>query len=131
MARLGLGRQQSASHLKPRGGVAGRHEAVVADFREAAWQDVTKPALKEGDAVKRDELSGLGAKSHAALINRDEAVVGDGNTMGVLAKVANHLFGIAERALAVDAPLLAMQAGDEGGEAAWIIDTQLTAPGGP
>ena len=56
------------------------------------------------------------AKGDLVAGERDEAVVGDGDAMGVGAQVVEDILGAAERRFAVDHPLVAEQGAQEGRE---------------
>jgi hypothetical protein len=49
------------------------------------------------------------SESNAAVSEGKQSVVGDGNTMGVGAEIAQHVFRAAEGRLGIDDPVLAEQ----------------------
>src|SRR5260221_13904449 len=52
-------------------------------------------------------MSGIApAKSHLAIGNGDEAMVGDGHAMGGAAEILQHIFGAAEGTFQVDHPVV-------------------------
>lgn len=85
-------------------------EAVMADADEAFGEDVEEEAAKEfvgvegegsfaGESVAVANGEGDGGRSE-----RDEAVVGDADAMGVVAEVAKELGGAVEGAFGIDDP---------------------------
>jgi hypothetical protein len=59
-------------------------------------------------------MSGVSpAESNPIIVQRHEAVVGDGNAMGVSAQVAEHLVGSAEGWLTVNHPVMPEQLAEE------------------
>src|ERR1700678_142988 len=90
-------------------------EAEVANAHEAARQQVKKEATRELiDRQSHDPLlivvSGISpAESNAAVSEGKQSVVGDGDAMGVGAKIAQHVFRAAEGRLGIDDPVLAEQ----------------------
>jgi hypothetical protein len=97
----------------------------VADLGEAPGQNVGEPATEKGRALERDEFARLGTEGHPSLVHREQAVVRDRHAVRVLSQVLDHLFSAAERALAVDVPALAVQAGDERSKTSGVVDAQL------
>src|SRR5262249_9445233 len=51
----------------------------------------------------------LVAEGHAALVERDEATVRDGDAMGVAGEIGKHCFGPGEGRLGVDEPALSLE----------------------
>ena len=90
-------------------------EAEVADAHEAAWQQVKQEATQKLiDRQSHDPLpvvvSGISpAELNMAVSEGKQSVVGDGDAMGVGAKIAENVFWTTERRLAVDHPVLAEQ----------------------
>ena len=58
----------------------------------------------------------LPAEGDAFSIESQQAMIGDGDAVGVAAEIAQHLAGSAESRLGVDDPVLAMQTAEELGE---------------
>jgi hypothetical protein len=85
----------------------------VADAVEALGQDVQQEPPDELVAVQGHRLPALGtfspivlpAEGDATVVGRDQPAIGDGDAVCVTREVAQHLFGAAERVLAVDHPL--------------------------
>ena len=79
-------------------GLAGE-QAVVADAMKALWQYMHQEAADELGGIERHHLVSLGAfdavilplEGDAVVIERDQAAVRDGDTMGVAGQVAQHL----------------------------------------
>jgi hypothetical protein len=90
-------------------------EAEVADAHEAARQQVQEEAAQELiDGQSHQPLlvamSGVApAKGHVALRESNQPAVGNGDTMGVGAQIAQHMFRPAKRPLGVDDPVVAKQ----------------------
>src|SRR5215472_19086922 len=82
----------------------------MANLDEAAGQNVSQEAAHE--LICRQGHGGrligagvvLPAKSHAAVFERDQALVGDGYPVGIARQVLQHLPGSAERRLGIDYP---------------------------
>src|SRR5271168_4452749 len=88
-------------------------QTVMADAVEPTWQHVDQEAadeLVDGECHQLAPLVLLGAvilpfEGDTGIIERDEAAVGDGDTMGVAGQVGQHGFRAAEWPLRVDHPL--------------------------
>ena len=99
-------------------------EAEVADTHKAARQQVQEEATQELiDAQSHQPLlvaaSGVApAKGHVALGESNQSAVGNGDTMGVGAEIAQHMFRPAERPLGVDDPVVSKQDPKPGSEGA-------------
>ena len=97
-------------------------EAEVADADETAWQQVQEEATQELIDWKAHDallvaMSGISpAESDATLAESNEPVVGDGNPMGVVAKITQGMFRAVERWLSVDDPLMTEQQPEPRGE---------------
>ena len=104
-----LGLEQPPRDLKLGGGVAGGHEAVVANLHEAAGQDVLQEAMDE--FVGREGRGGFAASAEvdAVVGEREQALIGDPDAVRVSAEVAEDLFGPGEGLLAVGDPLLLVE----------------------
>jgi len=90
-------------------------KSEVAEAHEAAWQQVEKEAAQELiDGQSHQPLlvavNGVApAKGHVALGESNQPAVGNRDTMGVGAQIAQHMFRPAERPLGVDDPVVAKQ----------------------
>ena len=90
-------------------------KAEVADAHEAARQQVKQEATQELiDRQSHDPLlivmNGISpSESNVAVSEGKQAVVGDGDAMGVSAEIAQHVFRAAEGRLGIDDPVLAEQ----------------------
>ena len=90
-------------------------EAEVADADEAFGQHVQKEAAQElGRAQSHHALLVavgviLPAEGDAFSVEGQQAMIGDGDAMGVAAEIAQHLHGSAEGGLGIDDPVVAMQ----------------------
>jgi hypothetical protein len=51
-----------------------------------------------------------------------EAVIGDGDAMGVAGEIAEHMMGTAEGRLGVDDPVLTEQGAQEGAEGLFVFE---------
>jgi hypothetical protein len=92
--------------------VAVGEKAKVADADEARGQDVKAEAAEELDGRKGEGFFDtavaviLPAEADAAVIDLQQAVVGDSHAVGVATEIVDDLGGAAERALGVDHPAL-------------------------
>jgi hypothetical protein len=90
-------------------------KSEVADAHEAARQQVEQEAAQElfdrqGHEPFPVAVSGVSpAKSYVALGKSDQSVVGNGDTMGVSAEIAQHMFWPAEGRFGVDDPVVTEQ----------------------
>jgi len=107
-----FGGQQEGAGLFPfGGGVAGGQEAEVPDADKAVREDVQEKATKELLGVKTDDAVGAGlmvvacAEGHNVAVRREDALVGDGGSMGVMAEVSEDMLGPEEGRLGVGVPL--------------------------
>jgi len=98
-------------------GLAGE-EAVVADAVEARRQHMHQESADEFVRVERHHLVvSLGAfeavilplEGNALVVERDQAAVGYGNTVGIAGEVAQNFLGSAEGMFAVNHPLAVVQ----------------------
>src|SRR5258708_40149553 len=109
------------------GGLAGE-QTVVADAMKALWQYMHQEAADELGGIERHHLVSLGAfdavilplEGDAVVIERDQAAVRDGDTMGVAGQGAQHLLGSPEGAFAVDHPFAVAQGRQIGGQGSRI-----------
>ena len=90
-------------------------EPEVADADEAFGEQMQQEATQE--LIQRQGHNLLGivmsrvapAKGDLAIGERDQAVVGDGDAMGVAAQILEHVLGASEGRLAVDHPVLSVE----------------------
>src|SRR5438132_2613421 len=74
-------------------------EAVVADALEAIGKDVKEEAADELVGAERHRLLPvavaviLPAKTDLAVVDADQAIVGNGDAVGVAGDIGQHLFG--------------------------------------
>ena len=105
--------QQSALRKQSRSTAVGQESEKAAD--EAAGQNVEKEASQELLRGKRHRslLAAVGiilpAESDLIIVERHEAVIGDGHAMGVAGEVTDDLLRSAERWFGIDHPVLAKQ----------------------
>jgi len=86
---------------------------VMANTHETAGQDVKQETAEK--LIRRKGHEALlvvvsrvsEAERDLVIVEGDQAVVRDGDAMGVSAEVAEHLVGSAERRLAIDHPVMA------------------------
>src|ERR1019366_5593680 len=89
-----------------------REQSVVADAHEAFGQHVEEEAAQELGCLELHHALPaavgiiLPAEADLLSVEADEAVVGDGDAMGVAAEVAQHMFRTAEGRSYVDDPPL-------------------------
>ena len=85
----------------------------MANTHETAGQNVKQETAKKLISMKRQEpflvvVSRVSeAERDLLIVEGDQAVIRDGDTMGVGAEIAEHLVGSAERWLAIDHPVVA------------------------
>jgi len=63
----------------------------------------------------------LPAESNLVVLESDEAMVGDGDAMGIAAEIAEDMIGASKRRFGVDDPLLAVQRAQEGVESFLLL----------
>ena len=136
-------RLEQGAGLGQVGGAGGvGEEAVVADAVEAGGQDVDQEAADELAGGEGHQLAPglalgavvLPAEGDAALVEGDQAAVGDGDAVGVAGEVGQDRLGAGEGALGVDHPLGAAQRGQvsgEGGTVGEAGECRRRRPGGP
>jgi len=96
----------------------------VADANQAAGQDVKQEAAQELMSGNGHDLllAAVGiispAERDAIVLKGHEAMVGDGDAMGVAGQIVENMFGAAERWLGVDDPVLPEQLPEEVAECA-------------
>ena len=84
-------------------------QAEVPDLHEAARQDVLEKPAHEFERRKPTDAPVTGAEDDLAVIDVEQAVVGDGDPVGVEAKVAKERVGFSEGCLRVDHPVLLVE----------------------
>lgn len=84
--------------------VACGEQSEVPHFHEAPRQDVLEKAPHELDRCKSTDLVPAGAKGDFVIISADEAMIRDGDSMGVKAKIAKERRRIAKGRFRVDIP---------------------------
>ena len=95
----------------------------MTDADESLRQDVKQEAPNElvGGDHHRSRLVAASvippAKRNVVAIESDEPVVGDGDTVGIAAEVADDLLGPAEGGLCINNPILTKQCSEEGSKA--------------
>ena len=109
-------------------------QAVVADAHEAFGQHVEEEAAQKLGCLELHDASPaamgviLPAEVDELAVEADQAVVRDGDAMGVAAEIAQHLFRTAEGRSYVDDPPLFLQLSDGRGEHIGILKIRcLTA----
>jgi len=112
-------REQGPAVRESLGAMAIREQSEVSDAREARGQDMEQEAAEE---LGRGEVHRLHAvtvgvvapaESDDAVVQGEEAVVAEGDAVGVAAEVGEHLRGAAEGGLGVDDPGRAAQSAQE------------------
>jgi hypothetical protein len=83
-----------------------RDESVVAYFMEAFGQNMLQQPSQKLDLRQRACAAVLGGKGDHVCIGRQDASVGDANTVRVAAQLAKDLLGAAKRLLRVHDPAL-------------------------
>jgi len=101
----------------------------VADAHEAFWQHVEEESAQELVGVERHDaqLAAVGivfpAEGDALAVEAEQAVVGDGDAMGVASQVAQHLRGSSHGLLGVDHPVLSMHGAQQPCELFRMLET--------
>ena len=96
--------------------VGGRKEAEVADPDEALGRDVLQEAPQEL-VGSEGRCAGTGPDRDVAIVDEEEALVGEADTMCIAAEVAVELGDAWEGSLGVDNPVLSVEVALEIGEA--------------
>ncbi len=95
-------------------------QAEVSDFHEGARQDVKQESAHEFQGREPTDLLAARAEDDFIVIDVDQALVRDGNPVGVKTKVAKEGVGFAEGCLGVDHPVLIVERILESGESGWL-----------
>ena len=118
--------EQIAAERKLLGAMAIGEEADVADPVEAVGHGVLQEAADEFVSGERHHL-GLAVlaivfpgEADLAVVEPDQAAVGDGDAVSVAGEIAEHLLGPGERGLAVDDPIDLGQCVEVGGEGSGV-----------
>ena len=120
--RHGLLGEQALTEGQESGAPAIGQEAERADADKAARQDVEQEAAQELLRIERHHslLITVGiilpTESNLVMLENQEAMVGDGDAMGIAGEIAEHMMGTAEGGLGVDDPVLPEQGAQEGAE---------------
>ena len=115
-------REQSLTEGQDSATAAIGQEPERADADKAAGQDVEQEAAQELLRTERHHslLITVGiilpAESDLVMFESHEAVVGDGDAMGIAGEITQHMVGTAEGWLGVDDPVLTEQWAQEGAE---------------
>jgi hypothetical protein len=91
------------------GDVEGCEQAEVTDLDEASGQEVQQEAADELVGGQRGTRAVLGGEGDAAIVEGNEALVGDADAVGVATEVPEDLTRAPEGGLAVDDPGLAVE----------------------
>jgi hypothetical protein len=91
-------------------------QAEVSDFYEGARQDVKKESAHEFQGRESTDLLAARAENDFIVVDVEQALVRDGNPVGVKTKVAKEGVGFAEGCLGVDHPVLLVERILESGE---------------
>jgi hypothetical protein len=73
------------------------------------WEEVFEEAADEFDGMTRRAAVTAGAKDQGLVVEMEQAAVGDGDAMGVVAEIAKDLLRSAEGALGVNDPALVVE----------------------
>ena len=125
--RHGLVGEQALAEGQEGGATAIGQEPERADADKAARQDVKQEAAQELLGTERHPslLISVGiilpAESNLVMLERHEAMVGDGYAMGIAGEIAEHMVGTTEGRLGVDDPVLTEQGAQEGAEGLFVF----------
>lgn len=100
--------------------IARGHQPVVADFDEALGQDVHEKATDKLFWGQCDGVLAPGDEGDAVIIHGDQAVIGDGDPVGVAAEVFEDLLRATEGPFGIDDPFCSIQLVHEMGEQGWV-----------
>ena len=125
VARL-LGRRRSQiqelTHgLDGLGAIGAGEQAVVADAVETLGEDVAEEAADELADIERDGRVAAGSldpivldlECNASLVERDQAAVRDGDTVGIARQIGEHRLGAGQRTFGIDEPAGLSERGEE------------------
>ncbi len=94
----------------------------MADAGESERQDMQQEAADELIGVQSHGLFAIAVgviapvKAHVLSVEINQAVVGDGNLVGVASEVGQHLCGAGERGFGIDHPVVGAECSFETGE---------------
>src|ERR1700757_370603 len=127
--------QELAHGVNRFGAIAAGEQAIVAYAVEALGQDVDEEAADELVNVERHR--GVAARSLDPVVldlegdpppvERDQAAVGDGDTVGVARQIGEHGLGASERALGIDEPALLSERGKKRCESLGVREMRMDA----
>jgi hypothetical protein len=89
--------------------VAGGIETEVSDLDEAGWQDVQEKSAHEFQRGEVADFLFAGSEDDMVVVDVEDAMVGDGDPVGIQAEVTKERLGLLEGGLGVDDPRLAVQ----------------------
>ena len=101
-----------ASECEPSGSVSTGEIAEVANTDEATGEHMLAKAAQElGSGESHDALLIAvsivsPSEGHAMTIEAEQALVADGDAMGIAAQIAQHAIGFAKSGLGIDDPVL-------------------------
>ena len=91
----------------------GRPKAEVTDLDEASGKDMEEEAADEFLDGERDDLGVLAAEGDVGFRQGAEALIGDGDAMGIAAEIAEDLAGTGKRPLGIDDPFFLVEGVEE------------------
>ena len=126
-----LGCEQLTANGQQRGPPPIRQEAEKANANEALGQDVQEESPQEfvGGEGHLLLLVPMGivfpAERDLAVLEGEQAMVGDGDAMGVTGQVVEDVFGSAEGWLGINDPVLSKQGTEQSTKSLWILKSFL------
>ena len=105
--------------------------AIVANAHEAVGQDVEQKATQKGLSLHGGDPGGvavgavLPAEGDLTLVEREQAVVGEGDAMGVAGEIGQHLIRTGEGRFAVHDPTLGGRALEQGVRVFIVVPGEL------
>ena len=119
--------EAGASADKLCGHVAGGHEAIMANLDESVGENVLHPSTQKFLAGYRDSFSFFGAEGDVRVRDREQALIGDADAMGISTQVAKDVRCAAKRALGVDDPVLSVERIAEPSKVEPVRESKLSA----
>ena len=121
--RCGHGKQRTHPAEVVRACIAGE-KPIMADAVQPLWQDMDQEAADELVGIERHGLVAAGTfdpvvldlESDAAIVDRKQAPVRDGDAVSVARQISEHRLGTGEGAFGIDEPLGLFERYQEGGE---------------